>query len=75
VKKLILIRCDGYDIETSEYTDLSSAQEKMRKEYDEFHPKENADEWEDMSYISDTNAILYANGENVYVWKIITVKM
>ena len=26
-----------------------------------------------MSFINDTDAILYQNGENVYVWKIIAV--
>lgn len=71
--KNILVKSDGYSIDYSTHETMEDAQKVMRDAYDELHPEDNAPEWEDMSGCYDTEATLYANGENVYVWRIITV--
>ena len=43
----------------------------MEKQYSSFEPEELEEEWEEMSYCSTHDAILYNNGEDVYVWKIV----
>lgn len=46
----------------------------MQSQYNDAIPNEGLlPEWKELSYIDDNNAILYANGENVYVWKIIII--
>lgn len=47
---------------------------EMSQQYEEYMPTGGlSPEWEDMSYFTDDDAILYTNGENVHVWRIITV--
>lgn len=71
--KSILIETDGYSIDTTEFDTKDDAIEAMKKRYADLTPSENDESSAEMSYIEDTNAILYQNGENVYVWKIIAV--
>ena len=64
---------DGTDIDTTEYPSMADAKRAMKNAYDAFHPYDNGEEWEEMSYIAEESALLYANGENVYCWNILTV--
>lgn len=72
--KYILVETDGYSIEHAIYTDYKNTYEEMEKRYKEYSPSDNSERFADISYISEQSAILYANGENVYVWSIITVE-
>lgn len=69
--KALLISTDGYSIQTQKYNSISEAQIAMAKEYKDAYPKQNDESSEEMSSISEREAILYANGENVFVWSII----
>lgn len=46
----------------------------MEKQYSEHLPEEWIDDFEDMSYCGDDEAVLYNNGEDVYLWQIIDLK-
>ena len=71
VNECLLIETDGYSIETEKYATVEAAQEAMKKRYEESTPGGELSESEsEMSYLGTYDAILYANGENVFVWKI-----
>lgn len=68
-----LIYSDGYGIYPIDHdTNLDTLKTKLNEKYAEYTPEDWDPEWEDMSCLNDTDAILYANGENVYVWNILT---
>lgn len=69
-EKHLLISSDGYSIESTIYDSFDEAYKAMEKAYKELTPENNDESSEEMSYLSDTSAMLYANGENVYVWNI-----
>ena len=71
--KSLLIETDGYSIDVTEFDSKEDAIKAMKKRYTDLTPADNDESSAEMSYIEDTNAILYQNGENVYVWKIIVV--
>jgi len=72
--KHILIKTDGYSINTTEFDTIDQAREVMATEYNNYKPNDDNtdDDWSDMSSLSDDDAILYT-GDDVYVWKIISV--
>jgi len=67
----MLIYTDGYGIVTQRLASFDAAKAEMEKEYANNTPEENDESWSEMSYCNDTNAMLYANGDNVFVWEII----
>lgn len=72
--QFIVIKTDGYTIQHRICSSLSDAVKEMQSQYNDAIPNGGLlPEWKELSYIDDNNAILYANGENVYVWKIIIV--
>ena len=71
----LLIWTDGYTIEATKYLTLEAAQMALRDEWDGYYDEEMNDEWKELSLISDSNAILYNNGENVYVWDIAEISI
>lgn len=71
-KHYLLVKTDGYSIEYADYRSPEQAYEEMKKEYEDYTPKDTTEEVEEMSYISDSEAILYS-GETVYVWRIIEI--
>lgn len=73
--KFVLIHTDGYFIEYDDsYPTLDEAKKEMKRQYFDNIPTGGLSPgWEDMSSCSDDDAILYANGEDVHVWRIITV--
>ena len=69
----LVITTDGYSITVNTYDNRDSAHEAMENEYNSLNQNTPDDEWDSMSCISDNEAILYANGENVFVWKIVEI--
>lgn len=68
----ILIKTDGYEINTEEYTTSTDAKTEMLKEYEEILKNENIDKSSlEMSSCNETDAILYT-GNDVFVWKVYT---
>lgn len=72
----ILIHTDGYDIDcVDSCKDFDKLQNAMERQYENHVPLDGlSPEWADLSYIDESDAILYANGEDVHVWKIIAVE-
>lgn len=68
----ILVRTDGYEI-TIVIQDSSRehVEEIMRKDYERHIPAEWIPEYRQSSSLENDRAILYSNGEDVFVWKII----
>lgn len=72
--QFIVIKTDGYTIQHRVYSSFADAVKEMQSQYNDAIPNGGLlPEWKELSYINDVDAILYANGENVYVWKIIIV--
>lgn len=72
-EKAILIFTNGYEISTETFPTIEKAQKEMQKQYKHFMPEELADEWTENSNIGSMDAILYANGEDVFVWKVVEI--
>lgn len=67
---------DGYGIYPKGiFPSRQKAQEAMQNAYRQHEPKEWLKEYEEISCISESDAILYANGEDVFVWYIHEIKM
>lgn len=69
--KCMLVSTDGYSIENTIYSSYEEAKSAMEKAYDEVTPDDWNEMWQQDSYLAENNAILYANGENVFVWQIV----
>lgn len=69
-KRYMLIGTDGYSIDSTIYPSREKAREALIKAYRMRTPDEWNEDFKDMSYLDDDSAIMYANGENVYVWDI-----
>lgn len=74
-EKIVLLHTDGYSIDFDDsFLSLDDARKEMQRQYDENIPNGGLKpEWKDMSFLSIDDATLYANGEDVHVWRIITV--
>lgn len=71
VKRYLLIASSSEGIEYTDYETKELAQSNMEKAYEQLCPENLDSEWEEMSYVSDGSAVLYANGEDVYFWEIV----
>lgn len=72
--KYILIETDGYSIETRIFENLEDAQKQMKKQYTSWIPIGGLNnESKESSYLENIDAQLYANGMDVFTWKIISV--
>lgn len=69
----MLVHTDGYNIEYSKHKSKEAAHTAMKTAYASFNKNDCGDDWDKMSEITDEAAILYDRGENVYVWRIITL--
>lgn len=69
----LLIRSDGYSITTKKFDDPDAAYADMQTDYDNHNNNEVGDDWDEQSFINETDALLYDGGEDVYVWKIVAV--
>ncbi|MCD8109260.1 MAG: hypothetical protein LUE14_04060 [Clostridiales bacterium] len=72
--KYVLSYCDGYEIDTRIYDTREQAYAAMFDAYHAACPEDNDMSSEEMSYISEGNAILYRNGEDVLIWDITRVE-
>lgn len=70
-KRVMLIKTDGYSISSWIFENYEEGKKEMDKQYSSFEPEELEEEWAEMSYCENYDAILYNNGEDVYVWKIV----
>jgi hypothetical protein len=70
----ILISSDGYSISTAVFASYDEAYKMMEDGYKACTPNEHFDDWKDMSYLSDDEATMYANGDDVYLWRIVDIK-
>lgn len=71
VKRYLLIATSSEGIEYTDYETKELAQSNMEKAYKQLCPEDFDPEWEEMSYVSDGSASLYANGEDVYFWEVV----
>lgn len=71
VKRYLLIASSSEGIEYTDYETKELAQSNMEKAYEQLRPEGFDPEWEEMSYLADGSAVLYANGEDVYFWEIV----
>lgn len=71
--RYLLVGVDDCMIDDSTYGSYEEAYQAMAKAYEEHTPKENDPEFAEISFLGEWDAVLYANGENVYLWKIIEI--
>lgn len=62
---------DGYSINYRFFDFEEAAQTELKKQYTSYIPEEWIKEFEELSYCNGSDAILYENDLNVYVWEII----
>lgn len=74
---IVLIYTNGYYISTfTDFANVEEARARMKEEYKSMIPTEGLEpEWDEMSFCGEDDAVLYANGENVHVWKIVCIKI
>lgn len=71
--KCLLVFSDGYTINCFSYPTFEDAKKKMQQKYQDYIPEEWEEECKDFSYITEENAVLYANGETIYLWQIVNI--
>lgn len=69
----LLVATDGYSINHTKYSSLELAKEAMEEAYKALYDENMDEDWKEQSCINEESAILFQNGENVYVWDIIEV--
>lgn len=69
-QQYILMFSDGYSIGYSFYPNQKAAQVAMEADYKEYQPKDWFEDFKELSSINESSAILYYNGDGVYVWQI-----
>lgn len=72
-RKAILIKTDGYSINHSFYDNVENAKSAMKAQYEALMPEELMEAFEDLCYCGENGAMLYRNGEDVYVWQIVVI--
>ncbi len=65
-----LVASDNTSIERTVYATKKEAKQMMRKAYREFNKNIPGDMWDKLSYLDNEAAVLFAGGENIYVWEI-----
>lgn len=74
MNKYLLISTDGYDIVYRAFNSFEEAATEMEKAYKARKPDYLEEKYADLTYIGENNASVYCNGEDVYLWEIITVE-
>lgn len=75
-KRFLLVKSNGYEIETFTFDSLEEASEEMERQYQENYPKDLPEELARNSKIEDhSNAILHFNYRDIYLWKIVEISM
>lgn len=73
--KALLIKTDGYSIESTSFADIDSAKAAMAADYTASNKNAVGSAEYGASHFSDTEALLYDGGFNVFVWKIVPLQM
>ena len=69
-----IVRADGYSIDSLVLTsDAKEATSIMKNDYTAHMPDSLEESEAEMSYCGATEAMLYNNGEDVFVWSVFTV--
>jgi len=72
--KYMLISTNGYDISTKVIEHCKNTKEILQKEFDDNTPEEGLEEnCAEMSFVNDFDAMLYKNGEEVLVWRMVKI--
>ena len=72
--KYMLISTNGYDISTKIIEHCKNTKEILQKEFDGNTPEEGLEEnCAEMSFVNDFDAMLYKNGEEVLVWRMVKI--
>lgn len=74
MNKYLLINTDGYAINYRTFNSFEEAATEMEKAYKAHKPDYLEEEYAGLTYIGEKNASVYCNGEDVYLWEIITVE-
>ena len=71
----LLITSIGYEIQTVQFDSLLDVQTEMKEQYKTMYDKYSPilTEYDDSCYCEKLDARLFANGDEVYVWKIVEV--
>lgn len=70
----LLIRTDGFEIDTWKFNSVPDAQAEMRQQYESFTPTNGlTEDCAETSFCGDMDATLNVNGEEVFVWKIVSL--
>ena len=69
----LLVKTDGYSIEHTRYESLEAVREALKQAWKTLYD-DNMDKcWKEQSHLHEDEAILFKNGEDVYVWNIIEI--
>lgn len=73
-KKYMLISTDGYSISNKIIEYCDNPKEVLQEEFNKHKPSEDLDEnCAEMSFVNDFDAMLYKNGEEVLVWRMVKI--
>ena len=72
-KQYLLIFTDGYQIKTQKYRNFEFAKRSMDEEYKTHLPEQLSEDCAELTFCDTHEAQIYANGENVFLWKLIPV--
>ena len=70
----LLVVTNGYSVEHTPYQTRDEAKAQMEIAWKALAKDLQSDEWKEMSSLGEEQAILYYNGEHVFVWDVIEVK-
>lgn len=70
----LLVVTNGYSVEHTPYQTRGEAKNQMEIAWKALAKDLQSDEWKEMSSLGEEQAILYYNGEDVFVWDIIEGK-
>lgn len=65
-----LIKTDGYSINRTVYDTKELARAALKDDYTQSNHNDPGDDWDELSYWTEDEALLYDRGENVYVWSV-----
>lgn len=71
----ILIYTDGFNISTSQFDTFEEAFDEMERNYNLYDTGAFNEEYKEQCYIGSNSAAVYNNGEDIFLWQIIEVRV
>ena len=71
----ILIYTDGFNISTSQFDTFEEAFDEMERSYNLYDTDTFDEEYKEQCYIGSNSAAVYNNGEDIFLWQIIEVRV